>query len=68
MQPITFHDFVRRWQNTTLGERQGYQAHFNELCLAAAHPPPTASGTDDPWQTLHFRVWREEGDRRPGFC
>ncbi len=37
--PTGLADFIRRWQHTTLNERQGSQRHFDELCAALGADP-----------------------------
>ncbi len=32
--------FVQRWRASTLGELQGYQSHFEDLCALTGHPAP----------------------------
>jgi type II restriction/modification system DNA methylase subunit YeeA len=39
-------EFAAKWRASTLGERQGYQAHFNDLCELVGHPRPTDPGID----------------------
>lgn len=34
--------FVQRWSDSQLGERQGYQSHFIDLCELVNHPHPVA--------------------------
>ena len=43
---LTPAEFVERWRNTVLGERQSYQAHFIDVCRLVGYETPTGSGTD----------------------
>ena len=38
---MTPHEFIRKWQGSTLNERQSYQAHFSDLCALAGVDAPT---------------------------
>lgn len=69
--------FIARWRNTTLKERQGSQSHFNELCdlleVEKPHDPDSytfekstlklggASGAADVWKRGCF-AWEYKGD------
>ena len=39
-------EFIRKWGDSTLRERQGAQSHFNDLCALIGEPTPTE---DDPF-------------------
>ncbi len=61
-------DFIRRWQHTTLNERQGSQRHFDELCATLGADPhdyhfeervTTSAGRRgfaDVWRQDHFAL------------
>ena len=44
---ITPREFIARWENTRLGERQGAQSFFNDLCGLVGHPTPAAYQDDE---------------------
>ncbi|MEP7216216.1 MAG: Chromate resistance protein ChrB [Anaerolineaceae bacterium] len=37
---MNWNEFVRRWQDSPAGERQGFQTQFNQLCGVLGHLPP----------------------------
>ena len=41
--PVTPSQFVDKWRASTLGERQGAQLHFNDLCALLEREPPRDS-------------------------
>ena len=43
---MTPHEFIRKWQGSTLNERQSYQAHFSDLCALAGVDLPTPATAD----------------------
>jgi len=38
------HDFITRWENSTLNEQEGAQSHFLELCDVLGQPHPDREG------------------------
>jgi type II restriction/modification system DNA methylase subunit YeeA len=42
---LTPHEFVARWQHSTLKEQAAAQSHFNDICALIGHPTPAE---DDP--------------------
>ena len=72
-------EFKQKWENSTLGERQGAQTHFNELCdlLGEPHPgDPSAycfergvekAGGGDGWADVwrkHKFAWEYKGKHK----
>ena len=51
MQPD---EFIAKWSNSRLNERQGSQSFFNDLCALAQHPTPAEYG--DP-NVFAFEKW-----------
>ena len=51
MQPD---EFIAKWSNSRLNERQGSQSFFNDLCALAEHPTPAEYG--DP-NVFAFEKW-----------
>lgn len=43
--PLIPSDFIRKWSDSELRERQGAQSHFNDLCRVLGEPTPAE---DDP--------------------
>jgi len=43
---LTPHEFIQKWQGSTLNERQSYQAHFTDLCALAGVEAPTPATAD----------------------
>jgi hypothetical protein len=63
MSSFTPQQFVEKWRNTTLGERQSYQLHFVDVCHMLGIQPPDASGLDARGQAFAFEygVKKEAG-------
>jgi len=59
MSLLTPKRFYDNWHNTTLNERQSYQAHFIELCQMMGYPTPTGTGRDAKGNVFKFE---ESGD------
>jgi type II restriction/modification system DNA methylase subunit YeeA len=43
---LTPHEFIEKWQGSTLTERQSYQMHFADLCALLDVPAPTPATHD----------------------
>ncbi|MGI5835679.1 MAG: class I SAM-dependent DNA methyltransferase [Chloroflexota bacterium] len=41
MSPMSLTAFIAKWRKSELKERQGYQAHFNDLCELLGQPKPS---------------------------
>ncbi len=46
---MTPQQFVAKWRHATLGEKQGYQNHFNDLCRLVGHPTPAEADPHGVW-------------------
>jgi hypothetical protein len=60
--------FVARWQNTTLGERQSYQIHFIDVCNLVGHEPPTGEGEDTHGRQFGFEANVRKSAGSQGFA
>ncbi len=54
---MTPQEFVEKWSNSDLGERQTYQLHFSDLCRLVGHSPPDASGEDGAGKLFQFEKY-----------
>ncbi|MCY4540519.1 MAG: N-6 DNA methylase [Chloroflexi bacterium] len=61
-------EFVEKWANSTLGERQTYQLHFSDICRLVGHDPPDASGTDSKGKLFQFEKYVREKAGGRGFA
>ena len=61
-------EFVDKWANSTLGERQTYQLHFSDICRLVGHDPPDASGTDSKGKLFQFEKYVREKAGGRGFA
>ena len=61
-------EFVDKWANSTLGERQTYQLHFSDVCRLVGHDPPDASGTDSKGKLFQFEKYVREKAGERGFA
>jgi len=46
MADLSPQEFVEKWRNTQLNERQSYQMHFADVCRMVGYETPSGSGTD----------------------
>jgi len=49
---VTAREFIDKWQPSSLGERQGSQSHFNDLCHLLGEPTPAEADPDGSWYTF----------------
>jgi type II restriction/modification system DNA methylase subunit YeeA len=49
---VTAREFIDKWWPSSLGERQGSQSHFNDLCKLLGEPTPTEADPDGSWYTF----------------
>lgn len=49
---MTAKEFINKWWPSSLGERQGSQSHFNDLCRLLGEPTPTEADPDGAWYTF----------------
>ncbi|MBZ0277074.1 MAG: class I SAM-dependent DNA methyltransferase, partial [Anaerolineae bacterium] len=68
MSALTPQQFVKDWQNTTLGERQSYQLHFVGLCQLMGHKPPDGTGVDAAGKTFAFEYGLKKDSGAQGFA
>jgi hypothetical protein len=68
MTSITPEQFVQKWANTTLGERQSYQLHFIDVCALVGHAPPDGSGLDDRGNLFAFEYGAKKTGGGQGFA
>jgi len=43
---LTPHEYIQKWQGSTLNERQSYQAHFADLCALVGVAAPSPATLD----------------------
>ena len=65
---MTPQEFVDKWANSELGERQSYQLHFADLCRLVGHKPPDGSGTDEKGQPYQFEWSTRKTSGAQGFA
>lgn len=68
MASLTSQQFVERWRNTELGERQSYQAHFMDLCALVGYETPSGSGTDANGNEFVFEKGLKKQEGGHGFA
>jgi type II restriction/modification system DNA methylase subunit YeeA len=61
-------EFVERWKNTELGERQSYQAHFMDLCRLMGYETPTGTGKDSHGNDFVFEPSLKKQSGGQGFA
>ncbi len=52
---MTPEQFITKWRGTPLGEEQGYQLHFRDLCKMLGHPEPDSSGIAENGEPFQFQ-------------
>ena len=65
---MTPQEFVEKWANTTLGERQTYQLHFSDVCQLVGHAPPDGSGKDRNGKLFVFEKYVKEKRGEGGYA
>jgi hypothetical protein len=65
---MTYQDFVDRWANSELGERQTYQQHFSDVCRLVGHTTPDGSGVDDKGNAFLFERSLKKDSGGQGFA
>ena len=60
---MSIDEFVKRWQASTLSERQAAQSHFNELCRLLGHKTPSEADPEGTFFTFEEGVQRATGGR-----
>jgi hypothetical protein len=61
-------EFVDRWRNTELGERQSYQSHFIDICRLLNHETPSGSGIDSQGNEFVFEAGLKKNTGAQGFA
>ena len=49
---MTAKEFINKWWPSELGERQGSQSHFNDLCRLLGEPTPAEADPEGSWYTF----------------
>jgi very-short-patch-repair endonuclease len=65
---LTPQQFVERWQNTALSERQSYQAHFIDVCRMLGFETPGGSGIDSKDNRFAFEYGMKKDSGGQGFA
>jgi methylase of polypeptide subunit release factors len=65
---MTPDEFVTRWRDTTLNERQSYQMHFADLCRLLGHDTPTGTGQDEHGLRFEFEAGVKKDGGSHGFA
>jgi very-short-patch-repair endonuclease len=68
MGSLTPQQFVERWQNTALSERQSYQAHFIDVCQMLGFETPGGSGIDSKGSRFAFEYGMKKDSGGQGFA
>ncbi len=63
---MNWSEFVRRWQDSSSGERQGSQTQFNELCALLGEPGPNHDPNSGDYYAFEFGAAKTDG--RNGFA
>ncbi len=58
---MTPHEFVAKWQKSTLSERSACQQHFLDLCELLGQPKPAAADPEGAWYTFERGVTKTDG-------
>jgi hypothetical protein len=58
---MTPHEFIAKWQKTTLSERSACQQHFLDLCELLGQPKPAAADPEGAWYTFERGVHKTTG-------
>ena len=65
---MTPQQFVKDWAGTSLGEKQSYQAHFNDLCDMLGQAKPDATGRAENGQPFQFEWSLKKTSGGQGFA
>ena len=65
---LTPQEFVDKWSNINLAERQSYQLHFLDVCRLVGHAPPDGSGIDDKGNPFLFERSLKKDSGGQGFA
>ncbi len=65
---MTPNEFVQKWADTSLGEKQSYQAHFMDLCRLVGHETPAGDGKTAAGKTFQFEPTVQTGQGGHGFA
>lgn len=68
MISYTPQQFAESWRNNALGERQGYQIHFTDVCKLVNHEPPRANGIDAKGNIFTFEYGIKKDTGKQGFA
>ncbi len=68
MSVLTPQQFVEKWRNTPLGERQSYQLHFLDVCQLVAHEAPGGDGRDRDGRIFAFEYGVKKDSGGQGFA
>ncbi len=65
---MTPNEFAQKWADSSLGEKQSYQAHFMDLCRLVGHETPAGDGKTAAGKTFQFEPTVQTGQGRHGFA
>lgn len=65
---MTPDEFVQKWADTSLGEKQSYQAHFMDLCRLVGHETPAGDGKTAAGKLFQFEPTVQTGQGGHGFA
>ena len=60
--------FITKWRDTPLNEKQSYQLHFRDLCNLLGHPEPDSSGIAENGQPFQFEPSLKKTSGGQGFA
>ena len=58
---MNWSEFVRRWRDSSAGERQGSQTQFNELCALLGEPGPNDDPNSGDYYAFEFGAAKSGG-------
>ena len=67
-EAMTPEQFVTKWRDTSLRERQSYQSHFNDLCRLVGHEAPGGDGLTETGETFVYEYSLKKGSGGQGFA
>ena len=67
-EAMTPEQFVTKWRDTSLRERQSYQSHFNDLCRLVGHEAPGGDGFTETGETFVYEYSLKKGSGGQGFA
>src|SRR5690606_37895587 len=53
--------FIKKWKDSSLGERQSAQSHFNDLCDVLGVPRPAEADPTGTWFCFEYGVGKSSG-------